>query len=178
MSGLTSTKDYPCLCGYGKEHNKGADIPEEEFRRAANVLPKVDLIGNNSLSAQVWAGYAINVTGLDAPAIEGASNSLIDTARARINLRVPPNQSAEHALALLIQHLESVTPWHAKVAISDSHASNGFVAKTDGPAYAAARQALRAYPNNPVRYFSVRQRIVNRFVLRECFSCVPFPYKG
>ena len=37
---------------------------------------------------------------------------------------------------------------------------------------------LRAYPNNPVRYFSVRQRIVNRFVLRECCSCVPFPYKG
>ena len=37
---------------------------------------------------------------------------------------------------------------------------------------------LSAYPNNPVRYFSVRQRIVNRFVLRECFSCVPFPYKG
>src|SRR6266478_3513501 len=122
---------------------QGAAIPEKEFRRAANVLPYVDLIGNNSLSAQVWAGYAINVIGLDAPAIEGASNSLIDAARARINLRIPPDQSAEHALALLIQHLESVTPWHAKVTISDSHASNGFVATTDGPAYTAARQALK-----------------------------------
>jgi cysteinylglycine-S-conjugate dipeptidase len=122
---------------------QGADIPEEEFRRAANLLPEVDLIGNNSLSSQLWASYAINVIGLDAPAIEGASNSLIDAVQARINLRVPPNQCAEHALALLIQHLKSVTPWHAKVAISDSHASNGFVAKTDGPAYTAARQALR-----------------------------------
>ncbi len=37
---------------------------------------------------------------------------------------------------------------------------------------------LRAYPNNPVRYFSVRQSIVNRFVLRACCSCVPFPSKG
>src|SRR6266480_2081234 len=37
---------------------------------------------------------------------------------------------------------------------------------------------LKAYPNNPVRYFSVRQSIVNRFVLRECCSCDPFPYKG
>ena len=34
-------------------------------------------------------------------------------------------------------------PWHAKVTISDSHANNGFVAKTDGPAYTAARQALK-----------------------------------
>jgi acetylornithine deacetylase/succinyl-diaminopimelate desuccinylase-like protein len=122
---------------------QGAYIPEEAFRGAANVLPDVDLIGNNSLGAQVWAGYAINVIGLDAPAIAGASNSLIDAARARINLRVPPDQSAEHALALLIQHIKSVTPWHAKVSISESHASNGFVAKTDGPAYTAARQALR-----------------------------------
>ncbi len=122
---------------------QGAAIPEKEFRRAANVLPDVDLIGNNSLSAQVWAGYAINVIGLDAPAIKGASNSLIDAARARINIRIPPDQNAEHALALLIQHLESVTPWHAKVTISDSHASNGFVATTDGPAYTAARQALK-----------------------------------
>src|SRR5256885_5067179 len=38
--------------------------------------------------------------------------------------------------------------------------------------------ALSAYPNNPVRYFSVRQSIVNRFVLRECCSCVSFPSKG
>jgi cysteinylglycine-S-conjugate dipeptidase len=95
---------------------QGAEIPEEEFRRAANVLPDVDLIGNSPLSAQLWAGYAINVIGLDAPAIEGASNSLIDVVRARINLRVPPDQNAERALALLIQHLQSVTPWHAKVA--------------------------------------------------------------
>ena len=122
---------------------QGAAIPAEAFRRAANVLPDVDLIGNNSLSAQVWAGYAVNVIGLDAPAIAGASNSLIATARARINLRIPPDQNAEHALALLIQHLKSVTPWHAKVTISDSHVSNGFVAKIDGPAYTAARQALR-----------------------------------
>jgi acetylornithine deacetylase/succinyl-diaminopimelate desuccinylase-like protein len=148
---------------------QGADIPEEEFRRAANVLPNVDLIGNSSLSAQLWAGYAINVIGLDAPAIEGASNSLIDVARARINLRVPPNQSAEHALALLIQHLKSVTPWHAKVAISDSHASNGFVAKTHGPAYTAAHQALREAYNKDTQIIGDGASIPLTNVLGEQF---------
>ena len=101
------------------------------------------LLGIDHLSAQLWAGYAINVIGLNAPTIQGASNSLIDVARARINLRIPPNQSAERALALLTQHLQSVTPWHARVTITDSHASNGFTAKTDGPAYAAALSALK-----------------------------------
>jgi len=148
---------------------QGADIPEEEFRRAANVLPDVDLIGNNSLSAQLWAGYAINVIGLDAPAIEGASNSLIDAARARINLRVPADQSAEHALTLLIEHLESVTPWHTQVAISDSHASNGFVAKTDGLAYAAARQALREAYNKDAQIIGDGASIPLTNVLSEQF---------
>jgi acetylornithine deacetylase/succinyl-diaminopimelate desuccinylase-like protein len=135
--------------GLGPSNWQGANIPEEAFRQAAGLLPDVDLIGNNPLSAQLWAGYAINVIGLDAPAIQGASNSLIDTARARINLRVPPDQSAEHALALLTQHIKSVTPWHARVVITDGHASNGFVAKTDGFAYAAAHQALKeAYNKN------------------------------
>ncbi|HTK11335.1 MAG TPA: dipeptidase [Ktedonobacteraceae bacterium] len=122
---------------------QGAQIPEDAFRRAASLLPDVDLIGDRALSAQVWAGYAINVIGLDAPAIAGAANSLIDMARARINLRVPPDQNAERALELLTQHLQSVTPWHANIAISHSPANNGFVAKTDGPAHAAARQALQ-----------------------------------
>jgi hypothetical protein len=39
-------------------------------------------------------------------------------------------------------------------------------------------RSIRAYPNNAVRYFSVRQSIVNRFVVREQCSCTPFSYKG
>lgn len=148
---------------------QGAEIPVEAFRRAANVLPEVDLIGNGSLSEQVWAGYALNVIGLDAPAIAGASNSLIATARARINLRVPPDQNAEHALALLIQHLQAVAPWHAHVTISESHASNGFVAKTDGPAYAAARQALREAYNRDAQIIGDGASIPLTNVLGEHF---------
>jgi cysteinylglycine-S-conjugate dipeptidase len=118
------------------------EIPEKAFRKAANVLPGVDLTGNASLSEQLWRGYAVNVTGLDAPATSSAPNALIDVARACITLRVPPGQSAERALELLIQHLESVTPWHARITISDTNTGEGFIAKA-GPAHVAARQALR-----------------------------------
>ncbi len=129
--------------GLESKNWQGADIPQEAFRRAATLLPSVDLIGDRRLSTQLWAGYAINVVGLDAPAVEGASNSLIDVARARINLRIPPDQSAEQALELLIRHIKSVTPWNAEITISDSEASDGFTAKTDGPIYRVAFQALK-----------------------------------
>jgi acetylornithine deacetylase/succinyl-diaminopimelate desuccinylase-like protein len=130
---------------------QGADVPEAAFRRAASLLPTVDLLGGEkSLSAQLWAGYALNVIAVDMPAIEGAANALIDVARARINLRVPSDQDAERAVALLKQHLVNITPWHATLAITDSHTCSGFAAKTDGPGYRAARQALReAYNAEP-----------------------------
>jgi acetylornithine deacetylase/succinyl-diaminopimelate desuccinylase-like protein len=130
---------------------QGADIPEDAFRRAASLLPTVDLIGGErSLSAQLWAGYSLNVIGVDVPAIEGATNSLIDVARARINLRVPPDQDAERALAILKRYLATITPWHVTLVITDSHTCDGFIAKTDGPGYSAARQALKeAYNAEP-----------------------------
>jgi acetylornithine deacetylase/succinyl-diaminopimelate desuccinylase-like protein len=117
-------------------------IPEEAFRKAANVIPGVDLIGTAPLAAQLWRSYAVNVIGLDAPTTSSAPNALIDVARARITLRVPPGQSVERALELLIQHLESVAPWHARITISETNTGEGFIAKA-GPAHVAARQALR-----------------------------------
>ncbi|GHO99361.1 dipeptidase [Reticulibacter mediterranei] len=130
---------------------QGADVPEEAFRRAASLLPTANLLGGErSLSAQLWAGYSLNVIAVDMPAIEGAANSLIDVARARINLRVPSDQDAERAVAILKEHLVNITPWNATLVITDSHTCSGFVAKTDGPGYRAARQALReAYNVEP-----------------------------
>ncbi len=149
--------------------NAPVEIPEEAFRKAANLLPGVDLIGNAPVSAQLWRGYSVNVIGLDAPATNNASNALIDMARARINLRVPASQSAKRALELLAQHLETVAHWHARVTISESHANNGFTAKTDGPAYTKAHQALKEAFNKDVQITGDGASIPLTNVLREQF---------
>lgn len=148
---------------------QGGSIPEAIFRQAANVLPDVALIGDKPLGAQLWAGFAINVIGLDVPSIAEASNSLIARARARINLRVPPNQSTESALAHLIQNIESFTPWNAQMTISDIQIGNGFVAKTDGPAYVAAQQALQEAYNKDVQRVGDGASIPLTNVLSEQF---------
>lgn len=127
----------------GNWQSTEVSIPEDTFRTAASILPGVDLIGDRPLSNQLWAGYSTNVIGLDVPTIAEASNSLINTARARINLRVPPDHDAKHAQELFHKYIQSVTPWHAKLTIKDSHASNGFIARTNGPIYQAALQALK-----------------------------------
>ncbi|GER91850.1 hypothetical protein KDW_60120 [Dictyobacter vulcani] len=117
-------------------------MPEEVFRYVAGVLPGVDLVGTGSIASRLWSNYAINVTGLDAPAVTGARNILIDAARARISLRVPPGHSAKDALAILTRHLESVAPWHVQLSFSEQDTGEGHAMATDGPAYQAARAAM------------------------------------
>lgn len=148
---------------------QGADVPEAAFRRAATLLPGIDLVGDRPLSARLWAGYAINVIGLDAPRTEEASNSLIDAVKARLNLRVPPGQDAARALELLIQHLKRVVPWHAQLVISDAHAANGFIAQTDGPAYVAAREALKEAYQKEVQIIGDGASIPLTTILSEQF---------
>ncbi|GCE07021.1 dipeptidase [Dictyobacter aurantiacus] len=121
----------------------GSDIPEEEFRQLAGVLSGVDLIGSGSIASRVCASYSINVVGLDAPAVQGARNALIDVARARVSVRVPPGRSGQEALELLTAHLKAVAPWNVQLAFSEAETGEGHAIATDGPAYIAAYKALQ-----------------------------------
>ncbi|GHO89206.1 dipeptidase [Dictyobacter formicarum] len=122
----------------------GIDVTEEEFRYLAGVLPGVDLIGSGSIATRVCSSYSINVVGLDAPAVQGSRNALIDVARARISVRVPPGRSGKESLELLTEHLKAVAPWNVQLAFSEQESGEGHAAATDGPAYIAAYRALQA----------------------------------
>ena len=67
-------------------------------------------------------------------------------ARAKISLRVHPEQDPVEAQAALVRHLEGL---HAVRHRAERHAAEtgkGFVAKTTGPAYEAARGGARDAP--------------------------------
>ena len=55
----------------------GADLPEPDFRRQAEVLDGVSLIGSGSVADRLWARHAISVLGIDAPPVDGAGNIVI-----------------------------------------------------------------------------------------------------
>jgi Acetylornithine deacetylase/Succinyl-diaminopimelate desuccinylase and related deacylases len=119
-----------------------AEVSDENFRALAGVLPGVDLIGDGSLETRLWSSYSVNAVALDAPAVQGSSNVLLNVARARISLRVPPTDDPHQALSLLETHLRKVVPWHAQLTFSDYEYGAGFAMNPDGPVYAAAQQAL------------------------------------
>jgi acetylornithine deacetylase/succinyl-diaminopimelate desuccinylase-like protein len=131
----------------------GAEYDEAAYRADAGVLPGVGLTGAGSIAERLYARPAINVIGIDAPRVDGAANALVPKARARVSVRLAPGQEPEEAQMAVRAHLESAAPWHVKVTVTPGTVGEGFLARTDGPAYAAATKAMAAaYGRDVVRY--------------------------
>jgi cysteinylglycine-S-conjugate dipeptidase len=140
------------VAGLRREPWTGASHTEDEFRELAGVEPGLPLFGTGSLGERLWSGPAVTVVGIDAPSVDDAVSAVVPHARAKLNLRVHPEQSAVEARDALIDHLEAARPFGIAVGAAPAGApADGFSAITTGPAYAAARAALReAWDSEPV----------------------------
>ena len=141
----------------GLERNEydGAAYDEAAYRSDAGVLPGVDLVGAGTVAERLYGRPSINVIGIDAPAVDGAANVLIPKARARVSVRLAPGQDPLRAQSLVTRHLEAAAPWNVRVKVTPGITGEGFLARTDGPAYAAAANALAAAFQREVVHYGV-----------------------
>lgn len=119
---------------------------EAEFRADAGLLPGVPLSGESGRSVyeQLFARPSIAVTALEAIPLAQAANQLVAEARAKVGLRLAPGQDAARAAQLLRAFLESDPPRGVRVETQLESASPGWRTEPVGPAFDAARRALRA----------------------------------
>lgn len=130
----------------------GAQYPVERFRTDATMLPGTQVLGSGTVADMLWARPALTVIGIDCPSVEGASPTIQATARARLNLRVPPGMDAGVAQDALVAHLEAVAPWGVHVAVERGEPFPAFRVPPAGPATAALEIALReAFDKDVVR---------------------------
>src|SRR4051812_44304930 len=132
------------VAGLKRNEWSGRAQPEEDFRELGTVLDGVPLIGTGGLGSRVWSGPAITVIGIDSPSVAGAVNAVSPYARALLNVRVHPEQDAVEAQRAVMEHLRAQRPFGIELDVRPGPTGNGFAAKTDGPAYAAARTAWSA----------------------------------
>ncbi len=118
------------------------DYPEARLRAESGAAPGVHWIGSGSTVERLWTKPALSITGLDAPAVDGASNTLVPTARAKISLRVAPGDTTGNALDCLRRHLEARVPWGADFSLTVVDTGEATVIDATGPAYDAARAAF------------------------------------
>jgi acetylornithine deacetylase/succinyl-diaminopimelate desuccinylase-like protein len=143
----------PVVKGLTTMEYDGAPYDEAAFRTDAGVLDGVDLIGSGTIADRLYGKPSINVIGIDAPKVDGAANALIPKARARVSVRLAPGQVPDEAMQAVKAHLEAAAPWNVRVKVTPGTTGDGFLAKTDGPAYAAAANAMaEAYGKDVVHY--------------------------
>jgi acetylornithine deacetylase/succinyl-diaminopimelate desuccinylase-like protein len=118
------------------------DYPEARLRAESGALPGVSWIGSGPVVERLWTKPALSITGLDAPKVDGASNTLVPAARAKISLRIAPGDTAGNAWARLRSHLETHVPWGAEVSITLVDAGEATSIAAGGPAYDIARDAF------------------------------------
>ncbi|MFF1739846.1 dipeptidase [Streptomyces mirabilis] len=131
---------------------EGLQYEEEAFRTDAKVLDGVELIGSGTVADRIWARPAVTVLGIDCPPVVGATPSVQAGARALVSLRVPPGVDAVEATKLLQAHLETRTPWGARVSTEQIGQGQPFRADTSSPAYTAMAEAMAvAYPGEEMQ---------------------------
>ena len=128
----------------GLHSGPAADVeyPEDRLRAESGAAPGIEWIGSGSAVERLWTKPALSITGLDAPKVAGASNTLVPAARARISMRIAPGDTAENAVARLIEHLEAHTPWGATLTHTVVDTGEATQIDATGPAYDAARSAF------------------------------------
>lgn len=121
---------------------------EAKFKREAGMQKGMQLSGEKGYSVyeKLWTRPSLTVIALEARQFQGSSNQIIDAARARLSLRTVPNIDGNKAARLLKQRLTSKVPYGAKVTVSVSrkNVTPWWTTDPDGPAFEAARRALKA----------------------------------
>jgi acetylornithine deacetylase/succinyl-diaminopimelate desuccinylase-like protein len=119
------------------------DYPEDRLRAESGANPGIRWIGTGSTVERLWTKPALSITGLDAPKVAGASNTLVPMARARISLRIAPGDTTANAVARLREHLEAHLPWGAELGFTVVDTGEATQIDATGPAYDVARAAFR-----------------------------------
>ena len=128
----------------GLHAGPAADVeyPEERLRAESGATPGVEWIGDGSTVERLWTRPALSITGLDAPKVAGASNTLVPAARARISMRIAPGDTTANATECLVRHLEANVPWGATLTHTVVDTGEATQIDATGPAYDAARSAF------------------------------------
>lgn len=130
------------VAGLDSAPGTAPNYTEVDLRRDAGFLEGVESIGRGSVNERQWFQPAITVTGIDAPSVANASNTLLPVVSVRVSARIAPGQDAATAALALGNHLRLNAPFGASVEITDVDQGDGFLVNTAGWAVQQMKAAM------------------------------------
>ncbi|HEY5222078.1 MAG TPA: dipeptidase [Microbacteriaceae bacterium] len=126
---------------YGAEGDT-PDYDVAQLRQEAALLDGVTPIGTGSILSRLWTKPSITVTGIDAPSVANASNTLTPSVTVQISARIAPGQAADDAFAAIERHLREHAPFGAQLEFDDVNTGEPFLVDTSGWAVDAVKRAM------------------------------------
>jgi acetylornithine deacetylase/succinyl-diaminopimelate desuccinylase-like protein len=120
------------------------DYSPQRYRTEAGVRDSVTLSGTGPLADRLWAKPAISVLGIDAPTVGEAANVLVHKAKAKVSMRLPPDQAPGPALQALSAHLRDNVEFGAQVEVVNGAQGAGTELDSSSWVFSVARSALSA----------------------------------
>jgi len=119
---------------------------EKKFKKDAGLLDGVKLAGEKAYSVyeRIWTRPSLTVIAMESHPLQGSSNQIVDSARARLSLRTVPNMDGRKAAGLLIKKLTANPPDNVRVTAKLNGTTPWWTTDPEGPAFEAARRALKA----------------------------------
>jgi len=116
------------------------------FRRDAGMAEGTHFIGESdrTIYERLWHRPSLALTALEGMPLATAANQLMAEARARVGVRVAPGQDAQRVAELVRAFVQRDPPAGVRVETAIPAAVPGWKTRAEGPAFDAARRALRA----------------------------------
>ncbi|MEV8268076.1 dipeptidase [Microbacterium sp. NPDC076911] len=151
LSTLWDDDGAVAVSGLTERDAETPDYGEETLRDEAGLPEGVSPIGRGSILSRIWNKPSITITGIDAPSVANASNTLTPEVTVVISARVAPGQPAREAYAAVEAHLRANATFGAQLEFVDQDFGDAFLVDTSGWAVSAARAALHnGYGVEPV----------------------------
>jgi len=132
------------VAGLRERDAETPEYSEETLRSEAGLPEGVRPIGRGTILGRIWNKPSITITGIDAPSVRNASNTLTPEVSVVLSARIAPGQDAREAYEAVEAHLRAHAPFGAQVSFRDVDCGDAFLVDTTGWAVAQARAALEA----------------------------------
>ena len=117
-------------------------IDKAGFRKMAGILDGVPLTTEGNPYEAIWRKPTIAINAMQASSRADARNILVESAWARVGIRLVPDQDPQAAQDALVTALEKDPPFGAQVTVTRHQASPAWHCSTEHPAFKAASRSL------------------------------------
>ena len=117
-------------------------VDRETFRAQAGLVPGARLLGPENPFIANWRLPSLAINAIEASSRRDARNILVDSAWARVGVRIVPDMDPLEVRNRVIAHLNERVPWGLEASFTTETASGAWHTSTDHPAFQAAKRAL------------------------------------